>query len=130
MAVTDRITDPNLLDDRWRIYDAEIAWIVETHKLPFRRFETLRTKERQKYLYRNGKSKKVLSKHLKGLATDWVPVLDGKWKWHKDWMIVLAYLVRIYMGDKPVRWGGDWDMDSQFWDERFFDGAHYEWIER
>ena len=127
---TNRISDPILLDDRWKPFDAEIAWIIETHKLPFRRFETLRTKERQKYLYRNGKSKKVLSKHLKGLATDWVPVLDGKWKWNKDWMIVLAYLVRIYMNGQPVRWGGDWDMDSEFWDEQFFDGAHYEWIER
>ena len=129
MSSVNRISDPALLDDKWRPLDTEIAWIVETHKLPFKRFETLRTKERQKFLYRNGRSKKLLSKHLKGLATDWVPRIDGRWRWDKDWMIVLGWLVmRIYMKDQPIRWGGDWDRDSQFWDERFFDGAHYEWI--
>jgi len=97
------------LDDRWKPFDAEIAWIIETHKLPFRRFENSKNQGKTKSIYTETASrKKVLSKHLKGLATDWVPVLDGKWKWNKDWMIVLAYLVRIYMDGQPVRWGGDW----------------------
>ena len=126
---TKRTADPALLDPRWWPFDYGIERIIERHRLPIRRFETRRTEERQKFLYDHGRSKTLLSKHLRNLATDFVPFVDGKWIWDKNWMIVLGYLVmQIHMKGRPIRWGGDWDRDSQFWDERFFDGAHYELV--
>ena len=127
---TRRIDDPTLLSQKWLPYDQEIWGIVRRHNLPHQRFETYRLEERQRFLVKQGRSRKLLSKHMEGLATDWVPKINGRWTWDKDWCIVLGWLViRVYMKDKPVRWGGDWDRDSQFWDENFFDGAHFERID-
>jgi peptidoglycan LD-endopeptidase CwlK len=59
--------------------------------------ETVRTKERQKLLYAEGKSKTLNSKHFTGLAVDLCPLdANGKCKW-----------------DSP---GSIWDKMAEIWE--------------
>lgn len=90
--------------------------------------EGLRTKARQRQLVQKGLSKTMNSKHLTGRAIDIVPY-PVDWK---DW----SKFVRIYEAFKAAsketgvkfRWGGDWNMNGDYRDERFLDGPHFELI--
>lgn len=90
--------------------------------------EGIRTAERQKELVAKGASKTLNSKHLTGNAVDLAP-------WPIDWdnkarfniMAEHVLTAAKELGIK-VRWGGDWDMDGDSNDERFYDGPHFELI--
>lgn len=90
--------------------------------------EGIRTAERQRELVAKGASKTLNSKHLTGNAVDLAP-------WPIDWddkarfniMSEHVLAAAKELGIK-VRWGGDWDMDGDWKDERFYDGPHFELI--
>lgn len=54
----------------------------EISPIPFEITEGLRTKERQEYLVKTGKSKTMRSYHLRGKAFDFVAKPDGKVSWN------------------------------------------------
>ena len=78
----------------------------------FKVLETVRTFERQKELFRTGKSQTLKSKHLLGKAVDVVPVMDYDYPkvrellWrpdHEIWTTVQEVAERCDM-----TWGGNW----------------------
>lgn len=82
--------------------------------------EGLRSLERQKQLFKDGKSKTMNSRHLTGNAVDVCIIIDGKASWDFDKYVELAeYIKKIAKAvNVPIVWGGDW--------ESFRDGPHYE----
>jgi len=82
--------------------------------------EGLRSLERQKQLFKDGKSKTMNSRHLTGNAVDVCIIIDGKASWDFDKYVELAeYIKKIAKAvNVPIVWGGDW--------ESFRDGVHYE----
>ncbi len=87
-----------------------------------------RSLDEQKKLVAEGKSKTLNSKHLlkPSLAVDVAPYpID--WR-DTDRFIYLAGIVKgIATGlNIEVRWGGDWDSDNDFNDQRFNDLVHFE----
>jgi len=78
----------------------------------FKVLETLRTEERQRELFRSGKSQTMGSKHLLGKAVDVVPVMDYDYPkvrellWrpdHKIWTTVKEVAETC-----DLTWGGNW----------------------
>lgn len=58
--------------------------------IPFEITEGLRTKERQAYLVKTGKSKTMRSYHLRGKAMDFIAKPDGKVSWElKDYKTIV-----------------------------------------
>lgn len=118
-----RETHINLLDDRLKEYAVKIEDLIAYHRLPFKRFETLRSIERQRYLLSIKTTKTLLSRHLpnilgKSEAVDYVLFIDDKWSWsHKFYYDFLGKLVTSKWGEK-IRWGGDF--------KSFYDGPHFE----
>jgi peptidoglycan L-alanyl-D-glutamate endopeptidase CwlK len=78
-------------------------------------FETTRTKERQKMLVAQGKSRTMKSKHITGDAVDIVFLVNGQPSWDSscDW----ARLGRIGKLE-GLKWGGDF--------VGFFDAPHFQ----
>jgi peptidoglycan L-alanyl-D-glutamate endopeptidase CwlK len=97
--------------------------------------EGVRTPERQKSLVNMGKSKTLESKHLMGKAVDVAPY-PVHWP-RKESEYYAKALARYYyfggfvkamataMGIK-IRWGGDWDGDTEVNDQSFDDLPHFE----
>ena len=82
--------------------------IVVKNWMPFAIFETLRTQERQNWLFAQGYSKTLTSNHSTGRAIDLVVFIDGKWSWadkHIPLYKTMIVLVKDKYGDK-VRCGG------------------------
>ena len=117
----------------------------------FRCHDGLRTLEEQRRHVRNGTSRTMNSKHLKGLAVDLVPVIGGVLKWDWEGCYEIAYAMdqaATYMNiAKHIRWGGAWDRvladygndrhaykkEVQAYQNRhpgpdFIDGPHFEWV--
>lgn len=78
----------------------------------FKVLETMRTPERQRELFKDGKSQTLNSKHLNGHAVDLVPIISYEYPkakiliWsphHKVWDSVRK-LAQVY----EVAWGGNW----------------------
>lgn len=62
----------------------------EISPIPFEITEGLRTKERQAYLVKTGKSKTMRSYHLRGKAFDFVAKPNGKVSWElKDYKTIV-----------------------------------------
>ena len=62
----------------------------EISPIPFEVTEGLRTKERQRYLVRTGKSRTMNSYHLRGKAIDFVAMPGGKVSWDlKDYKTIV-----------------------------------------
>lgn len=82
--------------------------------------EGLRSLERQKQLFKDGKSKTMNSRHLTGNAVDVCIIIDGKASWDFDKYVELAeYIKKVAKAvNVPIVWGGDW--------QSFRDGPHYE----
>ena len=90
--------------------------------------EGLRTKERQKQLYRQGKTTTMNSRHLTGHAVDlgpypWGADLDGDGThngadWDSYYPIAAAMKLAAQELDIVVEWGGDW--------KSFKDGPHWQ----
>ncbi|APU00888.1 hypothetical protein [Aeromonas phage 59.1] len=88
--------------------------------------EGIRTKERQRELVAKGASQTMNSKHLTGDAVDLAPYpIDWNDKSRFNMMAdhVLAAAKELSV---KVRWGGDWNMNGDWKDERFYDGPHFE----
>lgn len=72
--------------------------------------EGLRTVERQKELYRAGKSQTMASRHITGHAVDLAVIIGGK----AEWALQLYTHLAGYVGSAatelniPVVWGGCW----------------------
>jgi peptidoglycan L-alanyl-D-glutamate endopeptidase CwlK len=113
-----------------------VSQAAKTTEVPFTVFEGVRTLARQKKLKAKGASKTLRSRHLTGHAVDLVPLLPhpktGKlvptWDGPATRVISKAMFDAID-GAKlsgKIRWGGDWDRDGKWNDERFYDGPHFE----
>ena len=88
--------------------------------------EGKRTVDRQKMLVEQGKSKTMNSKHLTGKAVDVAPYpID--WNDRERFTYFAGHVMGIAskMGIK-LRWGGDWDRDTQVKDNSFDDLPHFE----
>jgi peptidoglycan L-alanyl-D-glutamate endopeptidase CwlK len=90
--------------------------------------EGRRTKKRQEWLYANKKTKTLQSKHLydPAQAVDVAP-------YPIDWRDTdrFYYFAGYVMGTAEqlgiaIRWGGDWNEDTQVRDEDFKDLVHFE----
>jgi hypothetical protein len=97
-------------------------------------FQGLRTVEEQNNLFALGRSKpgKIVTKaqggsspHNYGCATDWTIFVDGKPVWMKPedprWQVYADAIRKA-----GAQWGGDWNNNGQWRDERFLDMPHNE----
>lgn len=92
-----------------------------------------RGQEQQDYFYYAGQShlKYPNSKHNKNpsLAVDLAPY-PINWKDTKRFYHLAGIIKAIaYSKNINIRWGGDWDNDGDFEDQRFFDLPHFEIID-
>ena len=90
--------------------------------------EGLRTKERQKELVAEGKSKTLQSKHILGQAVDVAPYHDGiDWDNKDNFNYMGGFIMGLarQMGI-PLRWGGDWNSNNDLSDNGFDDFVHFE----
>lgn len=74
--------------------------------------EGLRTVERQRELYAQGKSKTLRSRHLSGLAIDVVAYVNGGVNWNIDpfyFQIAEAFAGAARELQVPVVWGACWE---------------------
>lgn len=87
-----RHTDVRLLHPSMRSASRALGNLVNTERLPIRRFEGWRSPLRQANLFARGRAegrgkRKVtyhrawVGRHQYGLAEDWVWFVDGKWTW-------------------------------------------------
>ena len=92
--------------------------------------EGSRTEERQKDLIAEGKSKTMKSKHLRSpsLAIDCVPYpID--WEDRERITYFAGYVMGIAKAKGiDLRWGGDWDQDTEVKDNGFDDLVHFELV--
>lgn len=88
--------------------------------------EGRRTVERQSMLVKQGKSKTMNSKHLTGRAVDVAPY-PINWEDRERFTYFAGFVMGIasQQGLK-LRWGGDWDKDTQVSDNSFDDLPHFE----
>jgi peptidoglycan LD-endopeptidase CwlK len=101
---------------------------IEITEVDFKVGEGLRSKQRQRQLVNEGKSKTMNSRHLTGHAVDLWALVDGKISWQQAPYIKIAEAMKTAakeLGIK-IRWGGDWDGDGNWKEEKFFDGPHFE----
>lgn len=68
------------------------------------------------------------SRHLTGHAVDLAAYINGAISWDKEPYFKIADAMMEAAGklDVAIRWGGDWDMDGDSKDEKFFDAPHFE----
>lgn len=109
---------------------------LEISTVDFMVVEGLRTIERQRELYAQGRTKpgpKVTwtlhSKHLEGNAVDLAPFVNGKVDWNnlKNFdAIAKAMLQASRELSVPIRWGADWDMDGIPREKGETDSPHFE----
>jgi hypothetical protein len=107
-----------------------IIYAYDVLKLELTGGELYRTAEQQALYIKQGKSKKTRSLHQDRLAVDLNLFRDTNNDGIKDYITDTAAYKQL--GDYWVslhpdnRWGGDWDKDGQFKDEKFLDGNHFE----
>ena len=90
--------------------------------------EGIRDKARQEQLVKQGSSKTMNSKHLTGKAIDLAPYpVDWNNKSRFNLMAIEVMKASDELGIK-IRWGGDWNMNGDWKDEKFYDGPHFELI--
>tara|TARA_R100000805_G_C3563277_1_gene71467 strand:+ start:221 stop:601 length:381 start_codon:yes stop_codon:yes gene_type:complete len=91
--------------------------------------EGLRSKERQKELLAQGKSKTKYSKHLEGKAVDLAPYpidWEDRERFHYMGGMLRGIAKQLNIN---VRWGGDWDNDGEIKDNSFDDLVHVELLD-
>lgn len=90
--------------------------------------EGVRSEERQRKLFQAGASKIMNSRHLTGHAVDLGAYLDGevRWDWPLYYQIAAAMMMAAVEEGVTIRWGGDWDSDGDYTDEKWRDGPHFE----
>ena len=91
--------------------------------------EGLRTLEQQKKYLATGKSKTLKSRHLIGNAIDICFSVNGKINWDDMtyWALAGKHFNQ-YAKSKGLnlRWGGDWNGNGNYKDEKFLDAPHFE----
>ena len=90
-----------------------------------------RSKKEQEELVRRGFSKTLKSKHLimPSQAVDIAPY-PINWKDERRFVYFAGFIMAIAASkDIKLRWGGDWDNDTDLKDQRFNDLGHFELIE-
>lgn len=97
-------------------------------ELDFKILNGIRTIEEQKEFVKEGKSKTMDSRHLRGMAVDVCRLKDGKATWDIPEYAKLAEVFKQASRDLrvPIIWGGDWDNDGDYKDETFIDADHFE----
>ena len=91
--------------------------------------EGLRTLEQQKKYLATGKSKTLKSRHLIGNAIDICFSVNGKINWNDMTYWALAgkhFNQYAKLKDLNLRWGGDWNKNGNYKDEKFLDAPHFE----
>ncbi|WP_213131953.1 M15 family metallopeptidase [Citrobacter sp. FP75] len=93
---------------------------LELSIIDFGIIEGVRSIERQKQLFIEGKSKTLNSRHLSGHAIDVLayPTTSGSWEFKYYQEISIAFKKASSMLDIPIEWGGDW--------KPFCDGPHFQ----
>lgn len=93
---------------------------IEITEIDFGISEGLRTKERQRQLVAEGKSRTMRSRHLVGEAVDVYAWVNGGVSWNKKYYHQIADAMKQAAEelDVQITWGGDW--------KTFFDGPHYQ----
>lgn len=109
---------------------------LEISTVDFMVVEGLRTIERQRELYAQGRTKpgnKVTwtlhSKHLEGSAVDLAPFVNGKVDWSntKNFDAIAKAMTQASRElGVPIRWGADWDMDGIPREKGETDSPHFE----
>ena len=76
--------------------------------------EGLRSEERQRQLYNEGKSQTLNSRHLTGHAIDIAPYVNGdiSWEWEYFYPVADAFRKAAQQLDIPLRWGGNWRVND------------------
>lgn len=113
--------------------------VIAMQKMDFSVSEGLRSLERQKELFTQGRSKTMASKHLKqdddfGHAVDLYPypinmvaVHSGKAQEIIRFGVLAGLMfAAAQKNGVQLRWGGDWNGDGQTLDHTFFDAPHFE----
>lgn len=90
--------------------------------------EGVRSEDRQRELFAAGASRTMNSRHLTGHAVDLGAYVVGevRWDWPLYYQIYNAMRLASLEEGVPIRWGGDWDSDGDFEDEKWRDGPHFE----
>jgi len=108
---------------RLRGVDANLVAVIkkasEISEIPFQVSEGLRTRERQAYLVKTGKSKTMNSYHLKGRAVDLVAMPGGDVSWNlADYKKINAAVQKAAKSaGVTITWGGTWKtiVDGPHW---------------
>lgn len=109
---------------RLRGVDARLVEVIklanDLSEVPFQISEGLRTRERQAYLVKTGKSKTMNSYHLKGKAVDVVAMPGGEVSWNlADYRkINVAVQKAAKKLGVTITWGGSW--------KTIVDGPHFQ----
>jgi peptidoglycan L-alanyl-D-glutamate endopeptidase CwlK len=90
---------------------------IELTEQDFTVIEGIRNIDRQRQLYRTGKSKTLNSRHLTGHAVDLAP-WPISWEWEEFYPIEEAMKQAASELDVDLEWGGDW--------KSFKDGPHWQ----
>lgn len=99
---------------------------LELSPIDFTITEGLRTVARQKELVAKGLSKTMNSRHITGHAIDIVP-LPVDWNNAQPFIEVSKYFFQAAKElGVAIRWGGDWNENGDWKDEKFRDLPHYE----
>lgn len=98
---------------------------IELTEHDFSVIEGLRTVETQRAYVAKGASKTMNSRHITGHAVDLYPV-GRPTPWDKCHVVKAAMFAAARELGVSIRWGGDWDMDGDSKDEKFYDGPHFE----
>ena len=115
---------------------AEVARTV-IQCMDYKIIHTVRTLEEQKHLFETGQSQILLSKHLiqpDGFshAIDAAPFYAWKrpqidWKDTKSFYFLAGmFMQAAYLLGVKLRYGGDWNMNNDLNDQKFFDLGHFE----
>ncbi|EKS6733257.1 M15 family metallopeptidase [Enterobacter asburiae] len=93
---------------------------LELSSVDFGITEGLRTQERQKQLYAEGKSQTMNSRHLTGEAVDVVAYVGGVTSWDFPLYLQIAEAFKQAAQElkTPIEWGGDW--------KTLVDGPHFQ----
>lgn len=94
---------------------------IANSSIDFRIIEGLRSKNRQRQMFINGRSQTLNSKHVTGHAIDIAPLVNNKIPWENN-----SYFFEVAEAMKksaaslktPLIWGGDWP--------KFKDYSHFE----
>ena len=96
---------------------AVVKRAIELTEQDFTVIEGIRNIDRQRKLYRTGKSKTLNSRHLTGHAVDIAP-WPISWEWEEFYPIEEAMKQAASELDVDLEWGGDW--------KSFKDGPHWQ----